>query len=61
MEEFLEAAGMVLLVLLILLLTSIGILHLFSDYREFNEIAVACQEYGYVQNDKFRIVCSLEK
>lgn len=61
MEDFLEAAGIVLLVLAILVLTSIGILHLVSDYREFNDVAVACRDYGYVQNDKYRIVCSLEK
>jgi len=32
-----------------------------SDYREFDNIAKACQTTGYIQNKTTRIICALEK
>ena len=57
MDEFLEA----IVVAILTVLCAFGAVHLLSDVRHFDEVVKQCKEQGYIQNDKVRVMCSLEK
>lgn len=50
-----------LLLVVIGFLTLLGALHLTQDYRLFDDVADQCKQYGYIQNEHYRIICNLER
>jgi hypothetical protein len=38
----------------------VGIFFTFGDVRTFDDIIKDCKEQGYVQNNKARVLCSIE-
>lgn len=39
----------------------VGVIAIFDDFRHFSAIQKSCEQYGYVQNHKVRIICHVEE
>ena len=55
-----DFGGMVF-VFIVFILAGVGVVHIASDYRHFNDIAKQCEQQGYIQNETTRIQCKVEK
>jgi len=44
-----------------LVLTISGGVFLVSDVRHFQRVVADCKEQGYIQNEKIRVLCSIEE
>jgi hypothetical protein len=51
----------VLLVMGVLLFAIWGVIATVADFRHFSTIEQQCRESGYVQNQKVRLICSVEQ
>ncbi len=56
-----DDAPAIILITVVLILASIGVVHLTGDFRTFGEVVEDCNRMGHVQNDKIRIKCEVEK
>lgn len=57
MDEFLGVIAAVVFFGLMVL----GGIFLVSDTRYFKQVVAECREQGYIQNDKIRVLCSIEE
>jgi len=57
MDEFFAA----IVVAIVTGLCVFGIIFLVADVRPFDGIVKQCKEQGHIQNDKVRVMCSMEK
>ena len=57
MDEFLGLVAAIVFFGLMVL----GGIFLVSDTRHFKQVVAECKEQGYIQNDKIRVLCSIEE
>jgi len=57
MDDITSGLGMGLFIVL----STIGVVFIVEDFRNFDIITEQCKTQGYIQNETTRIVCSIEE
>jgi len=59
-DQDLKLIRFLALMTLIVFTTTISVIFIFEDYREYSKIYNQCEKIGYIQDKNTRILCSVE-